>query len=467
MTARLLCIFFLVGVLTARAQDDVSIQPVKLHPAIANVMAPYMVDSVLYFSSDKKVDLMVNYLDQNDRHFYKLYQVALKNRRPVGQPTLFFPDGSTFHQAAITTHPVDKSLLVTQSYYTTNKRLRQSKRINPLTIIALDKDDRNIGRARPIALNVARINNMAYPAFLNGGDIVLFVSDMQGGFGGSDLYFSRKIGEGWSEPMNAGSVINTPGNENFPYVSASGKIYFASSGRSDSEGMDIYYTYLGDKGFAPPVKLEPGYNSRYDDFGICLSDDEQWGYLCSNRDGSDRIYYFETLFPNFPLAEPYEEDSYCFSFYENSTENYDTLQFGFKWNFSDGTMQNGTTVDHCFSGPGIYQVTLDVFDKVSGDNLFTVSDYEMNLALKPQINISAPERIRKGVKVNFEADASSIDSMIPAGYFWEIDHKVKLKGQVVSHAFVRPGRYVIQCGVIDAKNPDYKVCTYKEIVVID
>lgn len=464
--ARLLC-FLLLLTSPALWGQDVVVQPVKLLSGSSNMMAPVVLDSVLYFSSDKKVNLFVNYLDQDDNQFYKLYQVPLKNKRPSAPASLLFPKGQPFHQAAITANPFDNTFLVTQSYYTTVQRARQSNRINPLTIVQMGRNAKGNGRAKPMPLNMTRGNNMAYPALTNDGETVIFVSDMQGGFGGSDLYFARKTSEGWSEPMNAGSVVNTPGHESFPFVAASGKIFFASSGRPDSEGMDLYYTYLTDKGFTAPVRLDSLYNSSADDFGVYFSHDEQWGYLCSNRDGIDQIYYFESLFPQFPVAEPFEEDNYCFTFYESSTENYDTLQFGFRWNFSDGTTSLGMTVDHCFAGPGQYKVSLDVFDKVSGDELFTVSDFDMDLAPKPQVRITIPETVKKGVAVYMEADASAVVGLEPADYFWIIGEQVKLKGQVVAHVFPQAGSYVVQCGVVDANNPDNKVCTYREIVVVD
>ncbi len=466
MAARFLCLLMLLTSLTVSGQD-VMVQPVKLLSGSSNLMAPVVLDSVLYFSSDKKIDLLVNYLDQDDNHFYKLYQVPLKNRRPSGVSSLLFPKGQPFHQAAIAANPLENNFLVTQSLYTTVQRVRQSNRVNPLTIVQVGLNAKGNGRAKPMALNVARGNNMAYPALSNDGKTVFFVSDMEGGFGGSDLYFSTKTPEGWSEPTNAGSVVNTPGNENFPFVAASGKIFFASAGRPDSQGMDLYYTYLTDKGFAEPVRLDSLYNSDKDDFGVYVSHDEQWGYLCSNRDGKDQIYYFESLFPQFPSAEPYEEDNLCFSFYESSTENYDTLQFGFRWNFSDGTTQLGMEVDHCFASHGLYKVSLDVFDKVSGEELFTVSDFEMNLTPKPQVGITMPVTVKKGEMVTFSADASSIEGLVPTGYFWQIGPQVKLKGQVVSHLFPEAGSYMIHCGVVDANNPDNKVCTYREIVVVD
>lgn len=91
----------------------------------------------------------------------------------------------------------------------------------------------------------------------------------------------------------------------------------------------------------------------------------------------------------------------------------------------------------------------------------------MDLAPKPQVRITIPETVKKGVAVYMEADASAVVGLEPADYFWIIGEQVKLKGQVVAHVFPQAGSYVVQCGVVDANNPDNKVCTYREIVVVD
>lgn len=466
MIARLFCFIICFTTLNVVGQDIV-VQPLKLLPGSDNAMAPYVVDSMLYFSSDRKVDLFVNYLDQDNNRFYKLYRVPLKSRQPSGLPELLFSGVNPFHQTALTKRPGDGSLFLTQSMYTSVQRAKQANRPNPFTIVQLASNGKSVGRSKPLALNITRGNNMAYPAFSNDGETILFVSDMPGGFGGSDLYYARKTDNGWGDPINAGSVINTPGNEGFPFVAASGKIYFASSGRHDSQGMDLYHTFLTDRGFTEPMRLDSPFNTEHDDFGLYISDDEQWGYLCSNREGRDRIYYFESLFPTFPVAEPFEEDSYCFSFYESSTENYDTLQFGFRWHFSDGNTRQGVEVDHCFPGSGSYKVSLDVYDRVSGEELFTVSDFDMDLVPKEQVRITLPQIVKRGEPIHLQADASSIGDFYPVDYYWQIGSDVKLKGQVVSYVFPRADTYVIRCGVVDEHDPNRKICTFREIVVVD
>ena len=62
-----------------------------------------------------------------------------------------------------------------------------------------------------------------------------FVSDMPGGYGGTDIYVSRKVGKDrWSKPENLGDKINTEGNEMFPFFDGTtGFLYFSSEVTTD------------------------------------------------------------------------------------------------------------------------------------------------------------------------------------------------------------------------------------------
>jgi len=50
------------------------------------------------------------------------------------------------------------------------------------------------------------------------GTMLIFSSDMPGGFGGKDLWMCKKNGDSWEKPVNLGSDINTTGDEMFPYL---------------------------------------------------------------------------------------------------------------------------------------------------------------------------------------------------------------------------------------------------------
>ena len=68
-----------------------------------------------------------------------------------------------------------------------------------------------------------------------------FTSDGHIGYGGDDLFLSRKKGEGWSTAENLGYPINTIENEGSMVIAADGKTAYYASDRSDSRGgLDLY-----------------------------------------------------------------------------------------------------------------------------------------------------------------------------------------------------------------------------------
>lgn len=79
-------------------------------------------------------------------------------------------------------------------------------------------------------------------------DIIFFASDDRSdSYGGSDIYYSKKINSQWSKPKNLGPIVNSSGNEGFPSLSPDGRYFFFSSTRAknkDANGeslSDIYY----------------------------------------------------------------------------------------------------------------------------------------------------------------------------------------------------------------------------------
>jgi outer membrane protein OmpA-like peptidoglycan-associated protein len=135
----------------------------------------------------------------------------------------------------------------------------------------------------------------AHPALITGrGDEMIFVSNMPGGFGGNDLWYSRIIGSGWATPVNLGPEINTSGDELFPYVAKDGSLFFASNGLPGIGGLDIYKaSKIEDIKYGKLENLGSPFNSVYDDFGFIVDETGREGYFSSNRIGGkglDDIY---------------------------------------------------------------------------------------------------------------------------------------------------------------------------------
>jgi hypothetical protein len=69
--------------------------------------------------------------------------------------------------------------------------------------------------------------SVGHPALTRNGRILFFVSDLPGGYGGTDLYMVTKLSKNrWSEPINLGPSVNTEGNEMFPFYEDRNKLLF-------------------------------------------------------------------------------------------------------------------------------------------------------------------------------------------------------------------------------------------------
>ena len=133
-----------------------------------------------------------------------------------------------------------------------------------------------------------------HPTLNKEGNILIFASDMPGGYGGSDLYYCVRSGVGpWTRPVNLGKKINTEGNELFPHLDKD-VLYFASTGHPGLGGLDIFEVVLKEmKAQGNPTNLGSPINSSKDDFALIISEDRKNGFFSSNRRGDDDIYAYK------------------------------------------------------------------------------------------------------------------------------------------------------------------------------
>lgn len=147
----------------------------------------------------------------------------------------------------------------------------------------------------PVKLEITADTLSAYgdPAVSPDGNWLYFSSDMPGGQGSKDLW-RINLKERVGSLENLGDVINTPGDERFPYVRSDSVLYFSSNGHAGMGGLDIYRATLTPSGGWNVENMGWPMNSSYDDFGITFGDGES-GFFSSNRNdarGYDHIYSF-------------------------------------------------------------------------------------------------------------------------------------------------------------------------------
>ncbi len=135
----------------------------------------------------------------------------------------------------------------------------------------------------------------AHPSLSADGNTLYFVSDRPGGMGGKDIWYTtKKKGDSWGKPVNAGPEINTPGDEMFPFIRGNETLYFSSNAQVGMGGLDIFMAQKGEDGKWKVENMKSPINSNGDDFAISFYADEERGLFTSNREGSlkDDIYTF-------------------------------------------------------------------------------------------------------------------------------------------------------------------------------
>lgn len=128
------------------------------------------------------------------------------------------------------------------------------------------------------------------------GNQMVFASDRPGGFGGLDLYISRKVNGDWGPAVNLGPSINTPFNEDRPSLVNKGKtLFFASQGHKNLGGYDLFRSDLMENNiWNNPVNLGYPINTPDDNLFFMPLPDGRSGYISIYKDsggyGNEDIY---------------------------------------------------------------------------------------------------------------------------------------------------------------------------------
>jgi outer membrane protein OmpA-like peptidoglycan-associated protein len=118
--------------------------------------------------------------------------------------------------------------------------------------------------------------------------IMFVVSDIGSGYGGRDIYISKKDGNGnWSSLKNLGKGINTKFDEDAPFLTPDGNtLYFASNGHNSIGDYDIFKSVIDENGnFSAPENLGPPINTPGHDRYFVTTDNGAVGYYASDREG--------------------------------------------------------------------------------------------------------------------------------------------------------------------------------------
>jgi tetratricopeptide (TPR) repeat protein len=120
------------------------------------------------------------------------------------------------------------------------------------------------------------------------GRTLYFVSDRPGGFGGRDIYRVVKLPNGeWSKALPLPAPINTPYDEDAPFIHPSGNtLYFSSNGPNGMGGFDIFFSRQDSANtFGAPTALNYPINTVDDDVFFVTNASGKRAYYSSSHEG--------------------------------------------------------------------------------------------------------------------------------------------------------------------------------------
>jgi outer membrane protein OmpA-like peptidoglycan-associated protein len=127
------------------------------------------------------------------------------------------------------------------------------------------------------------------PSIAPDGNTIYFASNRPDGYGGIDIYVSYKNEKGfWEEAMNLGPSINTKGDDQTPFIHADNQsLYFSSNGRAGFGGSDIYVSRKKiDGNWTTPINLGYPINTYDNEGSIAVASNGATAYIASDRSDS-------------------------------------------------------------------------------------------------------------------------------------------------------------------------------------
>ncbi|MEM1336669.1 MAG: OmpA family protein [Bacteroidota bacterium] len=281
-------------------QPQFVVTHLSLNTNFADFGPMYYQDRIVFASSRDTMHLHTRVYEWNQQPYLNLYEAdTMQLGSDLVDIRAFGNDINTkYHEAGATFNSEGTIIYFTRNNYTAKNLERDSTGTNHLKIYRSQLESGYWTFPEEVSFN-SRDYSTGQPALSPDGKRLFFVSDMPGGFGGTDIYYVSIDSAGnYSEPVNLGSTINTSGKEMFPFVTAE-RLFFASDGHLGLGALDIFESELG-KGFSPPLNLGPEINSPKDDFAYIVDEATNRGYFSSNREGGtgdDDIYSFRRLKP--------------------------------------------------------------------------------------------------------------------------------------------------------------------------
>lgn len=263
---------------------------------VGSDMGPAFYKDRLVFSSTSIGSKASATYKWNELPYLKMYSAKIGAYGDLSGVEPFAPKLKTsYHDGPVSIDQKRGIIYLTRNNYSKGKTGQSREGVVNLKIFVGKLDQGDWRLVGPFQFNSSEYSS-GHPSIDMEGKVLYFASDMPGGYGKSDIYFSVFSNGQWSKPINLGPKINTEGNEFFPFISNDGVLYFASDGHGGLGGLDIFFSVPEQGVFNSIENMGYSVNSPKDDFGLAIDSTGVKGYFTSNRPGGkgdDDLYFLK------------------------------------------------------------------------------------------------------------------------------------------------------------------------------
>ena len=251
-----------------------------------------LIDNGLYFVSARSGS--GKSYSWTDESYLDIYRADYNSDGSVSNAVAVKQLNSKWHEGPITMSSDGKTAYFASESYKDNITASKDKKANAkysqVYLYSALKNGDSWGSISSLPFNDKSFSN-SNPSLSKDGKTLYFSSNRPGSIGGTDIWKVMVNADGtFGEPQNLGAKVNTEGNESFPFIADDNKtLYFASSGRQGFGGLDVFEIDLSKNSEA--INLGNPVNTEKDDFAFTFNESKKIGFLSTNRNGNDDIFF--------------------------------------------------------------------------------------------------------------------------------------------------------------------------------
>jgi outer membrane protein OmpA-like peptidoglycan-associated protein len=325
-------------------------------------------DSVLYFTSRRDNTTGGKINPYNKLFFEDIYISKAKNGIWGNADQLEKPINTRHNDAVVDISPEGKELCIYRGHKGSgdlfNSQFKNGYWQKPGKMRKLNK-----GKYRESSVSVSK-DSMT----------IFFISNRKGGQGRQDIWMSQKTIDGgkWQKPINLGPLVNSKYDEETVEISADGRdLYFSSKGHNSMGGYDVFKTHKNHDGtWTEPVNIGYPINTPGDDVFFMLTPNERFGYYTSNREngfGDKDVYQVVFLGPEKPTHISEGDPNDLIAYFAKPTSETD-IEKPVNIKVIQLSIVKGIVTD-AYSGEPIHKATLELMDNSTGEIVKVVETY--------------------------------------------------------------------------------------------